>query len=119
MPHEESHAIIHRLPRLLLPDEPLCCPEGHPIAQQRWTIDEHPRGGERCHFRPPPGDRGECGVTFFWWRFDDGSHLVVEVDWRVLQAMERERLTPHQTRDYLGLGGPIVTNRIARRRKAS
>jgi hypothetical protein len=83
--------------------EPLCCPDGHTIPKNSWSISEQPCGGERCKFHPPPGTVGECGKCVFWWDVGGGVRIAIQVPSRALHEMERQRMSPRQVRDYLGL----------------
>jgi hypothetical protein len=86
---------------VLLPGEPLLCPQGHPIPTDQWAW---PHGGVRCKYREPPAKQhGVCGAVLYWMVFPGGVRAVVQVTSAELFEMERAHMDIDQAREYLGL----------------
>jgi len=102
----------------LFPGEPLVCPKGHKIPTDFWILGDtmHLMGGARCDFiEPLVRNRGEalsakeahqyeCGAHIFFIALAGQHYVVCEVSPRELAAMQKDRMTPLQIREFLGLG---------------
>lgn len=63
---------------------------------------------ERCDYREPPGNTGECGAIVYWIRVPGGMRIVAEITSSEAHRMEAECMGIEQILELLGLRWPRI-----------
>lgn len=58
---------------------------------------------ERCEYREPPGNKGECGKLIYWILVPGGIRIIAEVTSSEAHEMESKCMDVEQVLSFLGL----------------
>jgi hypothetical protein len=73
------------------------------MPRRAWAPGAHPMLAERCEYKAPPGNAGECGKLIYWILVPGGFRIVAEITSSEAHAMESRCMDVEQVLSFLGL----------------
>lgn len=103
----QPQAIIQRPIGLLVPNRELVCSNGHKIHHRAWAPGKFPMLAERCDYREPPGNSGECGAIVYWLKTPGGIRIVKELSSSEAHEMESQCMDIEQLFNFIAPWPPV------------